>query len=88
MELAGGKLLWQLGCFADADKIGKRIALVLGAARPAGELLNLTCPTLVLVGHTIFKFSADVLPLLGTSSYSTVCPSLRVLNPAFSTAEM
>jgi len=39
-------------------------------------------------GHTTFRFSADVLPLLGTSSYSTVCPSLRVLKPAFSTAEM
>ena len=34
------------------------------------------------------RFSADVLPLLGTSSYSTICPSFRPLRPAFSTAEM
>jgi hypothetical protein len=34
------------------------------------------------------RFSADVLPLFETSSYSTACPSLRLLRPARSTAEM
>src|SRR5207249_4465815 len=34
------------------------------------------------------RFSADVLPLFGTSSYSTICPSFRPLRPAFSTAEI
>src|SRR4051794_38534123 len=38
--------------------------------------------------HPILRFSADVLPRLLASSYETVCPSLRVLNPARSTAEM
>src|SRR5438270_503267 len=32
--------------------------------------------------------SADVLPLFGTSSYSTICPSFRLLSPALSTAEI
>src|SRR3984885_14390284 len=34
------------------------------------------------------RFSAEVLPRLATSSYSTVCPSLSVERPAFSTAEI
>src|SRR6516225_11377458 len=34
------------------------------------------------------RFSADSLPRLLTTSYWMVCPSLRVLNPARSTAEM
>jgi glutathione S-transferase len=34
------------------------------------------------------RFSADVLPRLVTSSYSTVCPSLSVESPARSTAEI
>src|SRR5262249_10831946 len=34
------------------------------------------------------RFSADVLPLFETSSYSTICPSFRPLRPAFSTAEI
>src|ERR1700732_1490603 len=34
------------------------------------------------------RFSADALPRLVTSSYSTVCPSLSVLRPARSTAEI
>src|SRR3984893_18588972 len=34
------------------------------------------------------RFSADVLPRLVTSSYSTVCPSFSVLRPARSTAEI
>ena len=33
-----------------------------------------------------FRCSADVLPLFETSSYSTTCPSLRLLRPARSTA--
>src|ERR1700722_6463537 len=36
----------------------------------------------------IFRFSADVLPLFDTSSKSTTCPSLRLLRPARSTAEI
>jgi len=38
--------------------------------------------------HFTFKFSADDLPLLETNSNSTVCPSLRLLSPARSAAEM
>src|SRR6195952_1947683 len=34
------------------------------------------------------RCSAEVLPRLATSSYSTVCPSLSVERPAFSTAEI
>src|SRR5579872_5914543 len=34
------------------------------------------------------RFSAEVLPLLATSSYSTTWPSLRPLRPALSTAEI
>src|SRR3979490_1829991 len=34
------------------------------------------------------RFSAEVLPRLATSSYSTVCPSLSEERPAFSTAEI
>src|SRR4051812_16191118 len=34
------------------------------------------------------RFSAEVLPRLATSSYSTVWPSLSVDRPAFSTAEI
>src|SRR5580704_4960637 len=35
-----------------------------------------------------FRFSADVLPLLATSSYSTTCPSFRPVRPALSIAEI
>jgi energy-coupling factor transporter ATP-binding protein EcfA2 len=38
--------------------------------------------------HATLRFSAEVLPRLVTSSYSTACPSLRELRPARSTAEM
>ena len=39
-------------------------------------------------GRQTFRFSADVFPRFATSSYSTTCPSLRLLSPAFSTAEI
>src|ERR1035437_4377135 len=38
--------------------------------------------------HPIFKFSADSLPLFATTSKLTLAPSLRLLRPAFSTAEI
>src|SRR5271168_5271069 len=41
----------------------------------------------VLCQLETFRFSADVLPLFATSSYSTTWPSLRLLRPALSTAE-
>src|SRR5665213_470948 len=66
-----------------AKALGLNVPLIV--QQRADEVVWLTA---VLPGHTTFRFSADVLPLLGTSSYSTVCPSLRVLRPAFSTAEM
>ena len=34
------------------------------------------------------RFSAEVLPRLETSSYSMLCPSFKLVRPAFSTAEM
>jgi hypothetical protein len=34
------------------------------------------------------RFSAEVLPRLETSSYSTTCPSFKPGRPALSTAEM
>src|SRR5258708_39002800 len=40
------------------------------------------------VWRQTLRFSAEVLPRLATSSYSTVCPSLSVERPAFSTAEI
>src|ERR1700704_3555025 len=39
-------------------------------------------------GHLTFRFSADDFPRLLTISYSTCWPSLSVLRPAFSTAEI
>src|ERR1700733_14753192 len=38
--------------------------------------------------HFTLRFSAEVLPLFATSSYSTCWPSLRVDRPALSTAEI
>src|ERR1039458_872550 len=38
--------------------------------------------------HLTLRLPADSLPRSETISYSTVWPSLRVLKPAFSTAEM
>src|SRR5260364_392575 len=40
-----------------------------------------------LVYYT-FRFSAELLPRLAISSYSIVWPSLRVVSPAFCTAEI
>jgi hypothetical protein len=40
------------------------------------------------LSNQTLRFSAEVLPRLATSSYSTVCPSLSVERPAFSTAEI
>src|SRR5208337_4129178 len=38
--------------------------------------------------HSTLRFSADSLPRFATTSYWTTCPSLSVLRPARSTAEM
>src|ERR1700733_8092533 len=37
------------------------------------------------LAHQTLRFSAEVLPRLATSSYSTVCPSLSEERPVFST---
>src|ERR1700676_4155237 len=39
-------------------------------------------------GHLTLRFPADCFPRSVMISYSTCCPSLSVLSPAFSTAEM
>src|SRR4051812_15634963 len=47
------------------------------------------CPAFTIVRSLqTLMFSAEVLPRLATSSNSTVCPSLSVDRPAFSTAEI
>jgi hypothetical protein len=40
MQLAGEKLLWRLGCSADAGEIGEQIALTPDAARSADEMIE------------------------------------------------
>src|SRR5262249_59148814 len=40
------------------------------------------------LGQPTFKFSADSFPRLLTTSYWMLCPSLRLIKPARSTAEM
>src|SRR5215469_6222717 len=54
---------------------GRGLRVVLGAGEPRR-------------GQVILRFSADVLPRLVTSSYSTTWPSLSEVKPARSTAEM
>src|SRR6266516_7769832 len=39
-------------------------------------------------GHLTLRFTADVFPRFSSISYSICCPSLSVLSPARSTAEM
>jgi hypothetical protein len=38
--------------------------------------------------HLTLRFTADVFPRFSSISYSTCCPSLSVVSPARSTAEM
>jgi hypothetical protein len=40
------------------------------------------------VGYLTLRFTADVFPRFSSISYSRCCPSLSVLSPARSTAEM
>ena len=53
---------------------------------PKGRCRSMEKPA--QAAHFTLRFSADVLPLFATSSYSTRWPSLRVDRPALSTAEM
>src|SRR6185295_2523451 len=68
-------------------RLQSRCRIKTNPRREAGgywELLagRLTC----LLRQDTFRFSADVLPRLVTSSYSTAWPSLSVVRPARSTA--
>src|SRR5262249_49437810 len=45
-------------------------------------------PKLANRSHLTLRFPADVFPRFSSISYSTCCPSLSVLSPARSTAEM
>jgi hypothetical protein len=72
-------------CSSPRCGVGPRLPRFL--ARPAGAARRVFS----IAGapdHLTLRFSADVLPLFATSWYSTIYPSLRLLRPAFSTAEM
>src|SRR5947209_4029091 len=45
-------------------------------------------PKLANRSHLTLRFTADVFPRFSSISYSICCPSLSVLSPARSTAEM
>ena len=87
----------RLSCaFLPGARRSRRLQGVEGAAlktnpgtRPGATGLNSLagCPAFLTRQDTL-RFSADVLPRLVTSSYSTAWPSLRVLRPARSTAEI
>src|SRR5215472_10891892 len=67
-------------------EIGNRFLVEIVVADSAGRQTPATdnCE----IRYLTLRFAADSLPRLFSISYSTVCPSLSVRNPARSTAEM
>jgi len=57
---------------------------IFNAAFPRHDLLA----DLADLGHLTLRFTADVFPRFSSISYSSCCPSLSVLRPARSTAEI
>ena len=56
--------------------------------KPHSRIVSESALLLTALSRQTLRFSAEVLPRLATSSYSTVCPSLSEERPAFSTAEI
>src|SRR5260370_27603362 len=56
--------------------------------KPHSRIASESALLLTARSRQTLRFSAEVLPRLATSSYSTVCPSLSEERPAFSTAEI
>ena len=76
-DLSDGEWLIVEPMIPPAKRGGRRRSVNVRESRPAPNKNQ----------RLTFRFSADVLPLFETSSYSTTCPSLSPLRPARSTAE-
>src|SRR5882724_2659973 len=81
--------LRQLGCARVVPTLDN-LSLFLGSwlEAPLPDWISESALLSTALSNQTLRFSAEVLPRLATSSYSTVCPSLRVERPAFSTAEI
>src|ERR1700693_247331 len=81
--------LRQLGCARVVPTLDN-LSLFLGSwlEAPLPDWISESALLSTAFSNQTLRFSTEVLPRLATSSYSTVCPSLRVERPAFSTAEI
>src|SRR3979411_1793862 len=81
--------LRQLGCARVVPTLDN-LSLFLGSwlEAPLPDWVSESALLSTAFSNQTLRFSAEVLPRLATSSYSTVCPSLSVERPAFSTAEI
>src|SRR3954471_14810592 len=80
------RVLRRFECRRSADRSRRCSSRIF--EKPRSRMLSERLPLLTALSRQTLRFSAEVLPRLATSSYSTVCPSLSDESPAFSTAEI